>query len=91
MWLLFIALPLFVLLLVAGLVAGGIYAAVLVPIAVVIGGGAAVYTMWGRSTHPSNIPSERDHVKPLPHSDHSNVAATPSTPDQLVDARRHQQ
>lgn len=90
MWLIFIALPLFVLLLAAGLIVGGVYAIVLVPIAAIILIGAVIYVMWGRATEPENIPGERERVKPLPHTDHANTAPAPSTPDQLVDARREQ-
>lgn len=91
MWLVLLVVPLFVILLAAGIIAGGVYSAVLLPIAGIILVGAVIYTMWGRSTEPENIPGERERVKPLPHTDHRNTGPAPSTPDQLVDARRAEQ
>ncbi len=83
--------PIIVLLLVGGLLVGGVYAIVLVPIAVIIAIGAVVWLMWASATRPEKIPGEREPVQPLPHTNHSNVAATPSTPSDLVDARQREQ
>lgn len=91
MWLLFFVLPLAIVLIVGGLLAGGIYTIVFLPVAVIIAIAATLYTMWGRSTQPENIPGERERVKPVPHSGHSNTPSAPSTPEQLADARRAQQ
>lgn len=91
MWLFFFALPLAIILIVGGLLAGGIYTIVFLPVAVIIAGGAIIYTMWGRATEPQNVPGERERVKPLPHTDHANTGGAPSSPDQLVDARRGEQ
>jgi hypothetical protein len=91
MWLLFFVVPIAIVLLVGGLLAGGIYTIVFLPIALIIAGGAVLYTMWGRSTEPQNVPGERERVQPLPHTQHANTAHAPSTPDQLVDARRAEQ
>ena len=91
MWLFWFVLPLAILLLIGGLLAGGIYTIVFLPIAVIITVGAIIYTMWAKSTQPANLPGERERVQPLPHTDHPNAAPAPSTPDQLVDARRGQQ
>ncbi len=91
MWL---ALPLlFVVLLalVGGLVVGGVYAIVLIPIAVIIAVFGAAYVVWARSKQAPPPDERHTEVDPLPHSGHSNTAATPSTPDQLVDARRSEQ
>ncbi len=79
------------LVLIAGIVVGGIYAIVLVPIAVIIGVFGAAYVVWARSKRVAPPDERHADVDPLPHSGHSNTAATPSTPDQLVDARRSQQ
>ncbi|MFZ0042697.1 MAG: hypothetical protein WAK93_15410 [Solirubrobacteraceae bacterium] len=90
MWL---ALPVIVLLvlgIVGGLVVGGIYAAVLVPLAVIVGVAGFGYSIWA-SRREGGLPDERGGVDPLPHSGHSNTAATPSSPDQMADARRTQQ
>lgn len=91
MWLLFFAFPLAIFLIVGGLLAGGIYTIVFLPVAVIIAIAATIYTMWGRSTQPENIPGERERVKPLPHTQHANTGSAPSTPDQLADTRRTQQ
>lgn len=91
MWLFFFALPLAIVLIVGGLLAGGIYTIVFLPIAVIIVAASIIYTMWGRATEPQNIPGEREEVKPLPHTHHSNTAPTPSNPNELADARRGRQ
>ncbi len=91
MWLAFPLILLVVLFLAGGLVAGGVYAIVLVPIAVIIMVAAVIFTVWGRSTNPSNIPGEGEGVAPLPHTTHANTVPSPTTPDQLVDAQRHAQ
>lgn len=91
MWLFFLALPLAILLIVGGLLAGGIYTIVFLPIALIIAAGSIIYTMWARSTEPANVPGERERIKPLPHTEHANTASAPGTPDQLVDARRASQ
>jgi hypothetical protein len=91
MWLFLFVLPLAVILLIGGLLSGGIYTIVFLPIAVIVVVGAVLYTMWGRATEPKNVPGEREQVQPLPHTAHSNTAATPSSPSQLVDAQRREQ
>lgn len=91
MWLYVIGLPLLLFLVIGGLLAGGVYTIVFLPIAAIIIAGAVLYTMWGRSARPADIPGEAERVEPLPHAHHSNVAAPPTTPDQLVDARREAQ
>lgn len=91
MWLFFIVVPLIIILVVGGLLAGGIFTIVFLPIAAIILGSAVLYTMWGRSTAPENIPGERERVAPLPHTDHANAAPAPTRPEQLVDARRREQ
>jgi len=91
MWLFFFVAPLAVVLLIGGLLAGGIYTIVFLPIALIIVVAGLLFTTWGRSTRPENVPGERERVQPLPHTDHANTAPAPSTPDQLVDARRQQQ
>lgn len=91
MWLFFLAFPLVIVMVVGGLLAGGIYTIVFLPLALIIIAAAVLYTMWGRATAQRNIPGERERVQPLPHTHHSNAAATPMTPDQLVDAQRREQ
>lgn len=91
MWLFFFVLPLAIVLIVGGLLAGGIYTIVFLPVAVIVAIGGIIYTMWGRSAQARDIPGEAERVQPLPHTNHSNTPASPTTPDQLVDAQRHQQ
>lgn len=91
MWLYIFVIPLAIVMLVGGLLAGGIFTLVFLPIAVIIAVAAVVYTMWGSATDKRNIPGEGEGVGPLPHTAHSNTGAAPSTPDQLVDARRGEQ
>jgi uncharacterized membrane protein YfcA len=91
MWLYIFVVPLVIIMLVGGLLAGGIFTIVFLPIAVIIAAAAVLYTMWGSRRSPEKIPSEREPVHPLPHSGHTNTAAAPGTPDQLVDARRGDQ
>ncbi len=91
MWLYLFAIPLAVVMFIGGLLAGGIFTIVFLPIAVILAAGAIIYTMWASSTDPENIPGERERVEPLPRTSHRNTPSAPSTPDQLVDARRAQQ
>lgn len=88
MWLVLLVLPVAILVLVGGLVVGGVYAFVLVPIAVIIAATVLIFGLWTRANRRSDIPSEAERVHPLPHTGHANTAAAPSTPDQLTDARR---
>lgn len=90
MWLAFPVIVLLVLGILGGLVVGGIYAAILIPLALIIGVGGFGYSIWA-SRRQGALPDERGGVDPLPHSGHSNTAPTPSSPDQLVDAKRTQQ
>jgi hypothetical protein len=80
---------------VAGVLSGGIFTIVLVPLAVVVAVTGLGYAMWARATgaaSPQEAQVSADSVPDsLPHSGHSNAAAAPNTPDQLVDARRRAQ
>lgn len=91
MWLYIFVIPLVIVMLVGGLLAGGIFTIVFLPLALIIVAATIIYTMWAGSNDPPNLRREREHVEPLPHTGHANTAATPSTPDQLVDARRGEQ
>lgn len=91
MWLMYLALPIVIVMVILGLLAGGIYTIVFLPLAAIIIGAGILFTMWGRATRQRNIPGERERVKPLPHTSHANAATPPATPDQLVDAQRQQQ
>ena len=91
MWLYIFVVPLVVVMVIGGLLAGGIFTIVFLPIALIIIAATIIYTMWAQSTQPQNIPGERERVKPLPHTPHGNATSAPSTPDQLVDARQGEQ
>lgn len=91
MWLLFFALPLVIVMIVGGLLAGGIFTIVFIPLAAIIIAGTIIYLMWGKATERENIPGERESVEPLPHTHHSNAASAPTQPDELVNARQGQQ
>jgi hypothetical protein len=91
MWLALPLLLLIVLVLAGGLVVGGIYAIVLVPIAAIVLIGAVVYTMWDRASEPPNLRRERQGVAPLPHTPGQNAQSSPSTPNEIVDAQRQSQ
>jgi hypothetical protein len=90
MWLITFGLPALILI-VAGLLLGGAWAFVFIPIAVIVVLGGGGFTLARASRHRETIPGEREPIRPLPHTGHANTAAAPSTPDQLVDARRTEQ
>jgi hypothetical protein len=92
MWLGFPAVLLFVLLLIGGIIGGGIFTIVLVPVAFVVAIAAVTFAVWSRAQQGSGGRSHAAQTgDPLPHSEHHNVAASPNAPGDLVDARRHQQ
>ena len=91
MWLYIFVVPLAVLMFIGGLLAGGIYTIVFLPVAVIIAGATILYTMWASSHRPADISGERERVQPLPHSEHANTRPAPSSPERLVDARRAEQ
>jgi uncharacterized membrane protein len=78
---------------IGGVVVGGIFALILVPIAAIILVFALVMSMWARAT--SGRPSPEDEhsrsAPPYPHGGHQNASPAPATPDQLVDARQKSQ
>jgi hypothetical protein len=93
MWLYIIAVFLLVVGIVGSVVSGGIFTIVLVPLGVIALVTAGIVTLWARSqqgragqTGDSPEPSE----EPLP-TGHSNAPAAPSTPEDLVNARREAQ
>jgi hypothetical protein len=78
---------------VGGVVVGGIFALILVPIAVIIVVMGVVVSMWARATSGRPSPEdERSRSAPAyPHGGHQNASRAPATPDQLVDARQKSQ
>jgi hypothetical protein len=90
MWL---GLVLFIAVLVAlglSIVSGGIFTIVVLPLAVIVAVVALLISLWGRASGRSEGEPRREPA-PLPHSDHANTAPAPTSPGQLVDARRAQQ
>jgi hypothetical protein len=92
MWLTFPVALLVVLFIIGAIVGGGIFTIVLVPIAVIMIVAAVGFSMWNRAQSQGSGRSHKAQTgDPLPHSGHRNVAPSPSTPDDLVDARQQQQ
>jgi hypothetical protein len=89
MWLYIVALVLLVFGIVGGIATGGIFTIVLIPLGVIALVTAGVFSLWGRSQQGGEEPSS-EIGEPLP-TGHSNAASAPSSPEQLVDARREQQ
>lgn len=91
MWLGVLLILVVVLVALGGVVAGGIYAAILLPIAAIVLIAGLISVMWRRSNDPSErVRRSERHVQPA-HSPGHNAAAAPSTPDDLVDARQQTQ
>jgi hypothetical protein len=88
------AIPLVVLILfglIGGVLLGGVFTLVLVPLAILgtiatIGG-----MLWVRATEGSSGAASASIPDGLPHSARRNTAPAPSTPGDLADARRQQQ
>lgn len=93
MWLYIIALVLVIVGIVGGILTGGIFTIAILPIGFIALVTAVVASLWarsqqGRAGHTDESPSARD--QPLP-TGHSNAATAPSSPEELVNARREQQ
>jgi hypothetical protein len=95
MWLAVVLILAIVFMVIAGILSGGIFTIVLVPLAGIAAVTGLAYAMWARATGAGSQQEAEvtaDSVPdPLPHSEHSNAPAAPDTPGQLVDARRRQQ
>jgi hypothetical protein len=94
MWLYLIVGALAILALVAGVLFGGIFTIVLLPIALIVVGSGVAYAMWARAqqgrvggtTEASDVTD-----RPLPHRHARPSGRAPSSPERLADARRTQQ
>ena len=92
MWLFWFVLPLAIVLVVGGLLAGGIFTLVFLPIAVIIIGVAVFFTKYGKSPHRRTLPRDQPTATDLgTGTGHANVASAPSSPGDLTDARREAQ
>jgi hypothetical protein len=88
MWLAFFVIFGAIFVIIAGILSGGIFTIILVPLAVVALIAWGVYSAAGYFA-TSMSPQSRQGGS-LPHSDHTNTASRPTTPDEFVDARQHQ-
>jgi hypothetical protein len=94
MWLYIIALVLLIFGLVGGVLTGGIFTIVFIPLGIIAVVSAIAYGAWGRAAQGrqgADTDATPSTGEPLPASQHRNTAAPPSTPEQLADARRVQQ
>lgn len=91
MWLYIFVLPLAFVMLVGGLLAGGIFTIVFLPLALIIAAIAIGFTIYGKSSNRRTLPGDVAASPPPPDSGHANVAESPSSPSDLVDARREAQ
>jgi hypothetical protein len=95
MWLYMIGGALVVLGIVVGAFGGGIFSIILIPLGAIALASAAGYAMFGHGAHReagAGTEAGSHSSAPLPHSAAQPAEApVPSTPDDLVDARREQQ
>jgi hypothetical protein len=94
MWLYIIAVALLIFGIVGGVLSGGIFTVVLVPLGLIALVTAVVMSGLAHRAGAAKTPGGNGtgEPRPLPHSDaQPSAVATPSTPEDLVDARREQQ
>lgn len=94
MWFYPLVLLLVILGLAGGIVAGGIFTIVLVPLAVIAGVSALVYALWGRAlqgTGGGGTAATHVDERPLPSQRRRPSGRTRTTPGRLADARRQRQ
>ncbi len=87
MWLFWFVLPLAIVMVVGGLLAGGIFTIVFLPLALIIVAIAVVSTLYGLSDRRRRLPSDEPTTAGLG-SGAVNESPRPSTPGELTDARR---
>jgi hypothetical protein len=78
----------------AGLVAGGIYTIVLVPLGLIAIASAFFYAMWSRASEGAAGAETDAHPttnRPLPHAPRRESGHVPTSPEALTDARRTEQ
>jgi hypothetical protein len=94
MWLYILAFFILIFGIVGSVLSGGIFTIVLVPLGIIALISAFVFGAFGRSAqgrHGASTDARSSTGRPLPVSDHNNTPAAPTTPDEIVDARRVQQ
>jgi hypothetical protein len=95
MWLYMLGGALVLVGIVVGAFGGGIFSIILIPLGVIALASAAAYAAWGGAAHReagAGTEAGAQPAAPLPtgHAQPGDAAA-PTTPDELVDARREQQ
>jgi uncharacterized membrane protein len=92
MWLFWFLLPLAIVMIIGGLLAGGIFTIVFLPIALIIVAIVVFFTMYGKSPRRRTLPRDQPTATDLgTGTGHANVATSPSTPGDVTDARRQAQ
>jgi hypothetical protein len=94
MWLYIIALVLLVVGLVGGVLTGGIFLIVFIPLGVLMAVTAAAVAAFGRASQRaggSDMDARPSTNQPLPHTPESDSGRVPSSPEALAEARRVQQ
>lgn len=94
MWLYILALFLLIFGIVGGVLTGGIFTIVLIPLGIIALVSAIAYGSWGRAAQGrqgASTDAKPSAGRPLPASQHSNTPSAPSTPEDLTEARRVQQ
>jgi hypothetical protein len=94
MWLYLIAGGMILVGLVLGLVGGGIFTIVLIPLGLIGLAAAAFFSAGGRKAQEAGGGSANEtHIpeRPLPHANPSSSGRAPTSPEGLADARRAQQ
>lgn len=90
MWLFWFILPLAIVMVIGGLLAGGIFTIVFLPLALIIIAIVFVSTAYGKSPRRRTLPRDESTVTG-PSTGHVNVGPSPSSPGELTDARRQAQ
>lgn len=92
MWLFWFVLPLAIVMVIGGLLAGGIFTIVFLPLALLIIAIAIISTLYGLSDRRRTLPSDRSTAAGLRGGGGpSQVSPQPTTPGELTDARREAQ
>lgn len=94
MWFYPLLLFLAVLAILGGVLAGGIFTIVLVPLAVIALTSAIVYAMWGKALQDSSgVSTDASWVsdRPLPWAQQTSDGPARSSPEELVEAWRERQ
>lgn len=87
MWLFWFVLPLVIVMVIGGLLAGGIFTIVFLPLALIVIAIAGISTLYGLSNRRRKLPSDEPTATDLG-SGAVNESPRPNTPGELTDARR---